>query len=687
MLKITNITLKNFLSTGAVTQAVNLDKNGLTLVLGHNTDTNGGITKNGAGKTTLAQAISYGIFGKPISKIKIPNLINNINGKNMLVTIDIEKDGVKYRIERGKKPDVLKFYVNNKEQKYAVDQNDALGENRHTQAEINKVFGMSSAMFQHIVAMTTYTEPFLRMKVSDQREIIEELLGVTQISTRAAALKILRDNTKDLIRDEESMIKAHTEANTRIETAIGAAIAQAESWQRSHDRTLATLADEIATMRDIDYDSEIIKFDALELWSGQEREYRVSMDESEREISHLRREMVSLQSDISRYTKEASADASSQVARLKSEIKRTRDSITNIEHSISHEQSKLAKVESDLANPDAHSCLSCGQGLKDTKHLEDMLERLRTQQTKHNTEITKLQDTIVALEKSIDAVQTEIETLQSEVGKRQTEAAEKAAVKEAALEKLVLALSTHQESLENYRVLSHDHQASKPETLFNSKDEVYRAKQLFDALVKELEVEGQKGNPFNTQADTLRGTLQEIDYAKINDYTSLFQHQDFLWKLLTSKDSFIRKKIIDQNLSYLNQRVNHYLDKLGLPHEVKFQSDLSVDITMLGRDFDFEQLSRGEMNRVIMATSWSFRDVWESLNDTVNLFFVDELIDNGLDQYGVESALAVLKSLARDRGKNVFLISHREELIGRIDRIMLVKKENGFTRLEDDASI
>jgi DNA repair exonuclease SbcCD ATPase subunit len=167
----------------------------------------------------------------------------------------------------------------------------------------------------------------------------------------------------------------------------------------------------------------------------------------------------------------------------------------------------------------------------------------------------------------------------------------------------------------------------------------------------------------------------------------LRDHQDFLFKLLTSKDSFIRRKIINQNLSYLNARLEHYLDLSGLPHKVKFQSDLSVEIREHGRDLDFDNLSRGERTRLILSLSWSFRDVYESLNTAINLLFIDELIDNGLDPAGVESSLAVLKQMTRESGRNVFLISHKDELVGRVGSVLKVVKEGGFTAFENDVEI
>jgi hypothetical protein len=62
---------------------------------------------------------------------------------------------------------------------------------------------------------------------------------------------------------------------------------------------------------------------------------------------------------------------------------------------------------------------------------------------------------------------------------------------------------------------------------------------------------------------------------------------------------------------------------------VKFQNDLSVSIEELGRELDFDNLSRGERNRLILSMSWAFRDVWESLYQPINILFIDEMIDSG----------------------------------------------------------
>jgi hypothetical protein len=228
----------------------------------------------------------------------------------------------------------------------------------------------------------------------------------------------------------------------------------------------------------------------------------------------------------------------------------------------------------------------------------------------------------------------------------------------------------------------------RPDTYYDTIEQALKHQNNLKTLETQLTVKAGETDPYQEQIDELTDTaLQEITWDSVNELTRLKEHQEFLLKLLTSKDSFIRKKIIDQNLAYLNNRLTYYLDKMGLPHTVVFQNDLTVEITQLGQDLDFDNLSRGERNRLILGLSWSFRDVWESLYQQINLLFVDELIDNGLDASGVEGALAVLKKMARERKKNIFLISHKDELIGRVNNVLKVIKENGYTSYANDLEI
>jgi energy-coupling factor transporter ATP-binding protein EcfA2 len=228
-------------------------------------------------------------------------------------------------------------------------------------------------------------------------------------------------------------------------------------------------------------------------------------------------------------------------------------------------------------------------------------------------------------------------------------------------------------------------QGSKPDTFYDTEAEALGHKNNLANLEKNLLEKASEQNPYEEQIIELTNTaIQEIDWAQVNDLSRLRDHQEFLLKLLTNKDSFIRKRIIDQNLNYLNKRLGYYIDRLGLPHKVIFQNDLSVEITQLGQELDFDNLSRGERNRLILSMSFAFRDVWEGMYQSVNLLFIDELIDSGMDSAGVESALAMLKKIGRERSKNIYLISHKDELVGRVNNVLKVIKENGFTSYSND---
>src|SRR5210317_35152 len=238
MIRIKDLTVKNFMSVGNQTQAVDFNKEQLTLVLGENLDQGGDDagSRNGTGKTTIINALSYALYGVALTNIKRNNLINKTNGKGMLVTLHFEKDGIDYRIERGRSPNVLKFYVNAQEQEL---DDLSQGDSRKTQESINELLNMSHDMFKHVVALNTYSEPFLSMKQNDQRAIIEQLLGITILSEKAEALKEQIRQSKDSITQETLKIDAINTANSRIEETIRSLKTKQSAWnaKKQHDLT------------------------------------------------------------------------------------------------------------------------------------------------------------------------------------------------------------------------------------------------------------------------------------------------------------------------------------------------------------------------------------------------------------------------------------------------------------------
>lgn len=684
MILLKDITIRNFLSIGAVTQAVNFDRTDLTLILGENLDLGGDGARNGTGKTSLIQGLSYALFGVPINSIRKDNLVNRTNGKNMLVTLSFSVDGIEYKIERGRKPNLLRFYVNSTLQKQ--DEDAAQGENKETQAAIERVINMSADMFRHIVALNTYSEPFLALKNNEQRAIIEQLLGITILSEKAEVVKGLLTTSKDAIKTEEFRIKAVEEANKRIIEQIEGLKRRQRLWITKKDTDLAGFISMYDALARIDITTELQAHKDLVIYNKNKQinqNYMALVARSTAWFEKNQRDILELQKS---YDKKNSIDIEAELnnhSLVTSYNQRVKDKATQdaeIKRATGdcvRYDKEIKKLEAEIAQLHEHKCYACGQELHDDQHtvvLAAKEEALALAVSCHNTALDhlvnlgenkivlgKMPSTLYKTEAEAFKHSSELESINQKIADKQSEAdpyAEQAA-------ELLPSVTTA---------------GKQPVTVYDTEAEAVTHSSTVDNLMTQIESKSNETDPYEEQiADMEQKALQVTNFDTMNALSKTMEHQKFLLELLTSKDSFVRKKIIDQNLSFLNARLTHYLDKIGLPHQVVFQNDLNVEITELGRELDFDNLSRGERNRLILGLSFAFRDVWENLYKPINTLFIDELIDSGLDTMGVENAIAILKDMSRRRQKSIWLVSHREELAGRVPSVLKVVKEGGFT--------
>ena len=575
------------MSFGNLEQVVSFTNGEMTLILGENRDvTNNGQytdSRNGTGKSAVCSALQYVLTDKPIGNVKKDNLVNKINDKNMLVTLDFVKNGVEYRIERGRKPNILKLFIDGDD----YEDNKAHGEMKDTQEIINDIIGMSSELVKLILIMTTQDEGFLSFKAAQQKSLIEELLGITLISEKADQLKTLLDNTKIAIDKEQFKLKTYRELNEKTIKQINNLELQQKKWDDNKDNTLQQIMQQIEDLSVLDLNDEKKKHERKKLHD-------------------------SLQSSLT------------DVMRERKTIKL---SVSNVNKTIDDISRKISKIDHE------NKCYVCDQQLTNSSeilsNLQTELETAITSQTEYNSKLLELENTISNLEKEM-------------------------------------------EDIESFEGMFYD-----------SEKDIWDHENNIKNLAELLEQEINQINPYTDQIETLRTeNFTKIDETFINQLEMDRQHQEFLYKTLTNKDSFVRKKIIDQSLPFLNYRLSLYLKEIALPHQVKFKNDLSVEIDMMGKSYDFDNLSRGQKTRLIIALNLAFRDVYESLYTSVNILMFDELIDNGLDSFGIENSIKILKQQAREHNKSVFLISHREEAKPRVNNIQTIIFENGFQSIQ-----
>ncbi len=215
-------------------------------------------------------------------------------------------------------------------------------------------------------------------------------------------------------------------------------------------------------------------------------------------------------------------------------------------------------------------------------------------------------------------------------------------------------------------------------------DDLLKARENVAALKTKLEQLKTATNPHVEALEQLRQhAVVKVSYEQLDSLKKDLEHQQFLLKLLTDKNSFIRRRIINKTIPFLNNRLIYYTKELGLPHVVKFDDDMSCTVSEYGRELDFGNLSSGEKKRVNLSLSLAFRDVLHHLHSRVNCLFIDE-IDASLDGSGVENVFKLLKVKTRDEGFGLWIISHRPEAVGRFDRTLVVRKENGFSRIAEE---
>lgn len=587
------------MSYGNITTVVDLGKPGTSLIVGEDLDNTGnGNGANGVGKTTIMQAIVYACYGRAISEIAVDNLINNINKKNMEITLDFTIDNMCYRIVRARKMksgpsgNYVRFYSKEGDFDFEDEHDSSKGHHsRDTDADIERVLGMKFELFSRIIVFSAMNESFFKLpirshgtsKKANQTDFIEELFGMTEVSDKAEALKGQQDITNKALNDLRVKLEYAEREHERHTSLVTSTKRRIETWDEKRLQDLDDLRVRLAKIEAIDVAKELALHEQLSKALAVERELK--------------------------------------------------DDVRDIEGGLRAAAKIIKKNEAEIEVLRESRCPYCEQAFLDNEHkITECSQKVSTA----SVEKSDLEIQWAALSQKLEEAEAEIRDIDRQI-----------TVKD------IKRLDTAQRDIEDI-------------------------KRQIDALEN-----GQ--NPYIEQLEELESIkLEPIDYTEVNNLTQTLEHQKFLMKLLTKRDSFVRKALLNRNLPYLNSKLQENLSSLGLSHKVEFTHELTAKITQFGRELDFGNLSNGQQARVNIALSFAFRDVLQAMHTPINICLLDEVLDVGLDAVGVQAAAKMIKRKARDEHMSLFIISHRDEIDSAFDRTLTVQMNKGFSYIIQD---
>ncbi len=694
---IEKVELRNFRSHKEA--AVEFDK-GVNVIVG----------ENGAGKTSILEAINFALFRETPRRVKLNDLITRgSEGENMTVALTFQANGKKLRVERTRgKSNTDKLFL---------DSTMITGDEKYyqTTTEIEKNIHMDAKLFTNAVYIKQgEIDSLLSQDPAQRKKLMGRLIGTEDLENAWDSMPAVIDAFEDKIEPgiEEKIEEARKKAS-EAETEVGGlkeelrrveGLLKVENERLTAEKAkmeeVARLDEELSAASDLSKDAQRLMEEA-----ERAEEQRAKMKKHKKgyeEYVQLTREVEKLE-DL-----ESNVRASIDEARAKWEetLEKLRDKIADKKA----EENRLRKASNELEDA-VGNCPVCGRELNE-EHKKRILDE-------YDAELRKIKSARTTLEKSYKNMEEEADKEHEKATKelksrlsglkgeregyqdsyREYIAAE-SYLKEFAskedrlredLASIKKRLSNKWKSIEGdakkaalYDRLR-DVQKEEWQPMVRSVGrELQRALETVNDGLKRLEreqgrLEGElKGATANRKRYTEEIVTHEAK-AKENDKLLRFISLLNEIRVLFDKDH-LQKELRARHKPRIERYTREHFDKFNLAYtDVELTDDYSLMVYDATGERSSDMLSGGEKIAAALALRFGIaNDLLESAS-AMELMILDEPTIH-LDEQRRQELVEMVKHLSSI--PQTIVVTHDREFEAAADRLILVRKEDGVSKVE-----
>ena len=708
------VSLKNFYRFPSTEQTFRLDRGGMWCIYGH----------NGYGKSTIIEAIVWCLFGKTRQDV-VDDVVNRKTKKDCKVSVTFtdgknEYKVIRYRQHTLQKNNIL-IFVNDEDK------------TPHTAAETNQmiedILGFNYITFENstIFSSTLYNK-FLDADNKDRLVVMENLLDLKQITAFYAKTKDLIKETKKSLTEAQSKCIAKSSEISSLESSIAEykksakeKLLELKEKKKQIEEKKKELIEKKKELSVIDVEKEkelLLNKKALDELKKSYEERKKDLKDSKvasNEAIEFVEKYTGIDFDAEIEKEERNKALSEEKEKLTSELKEKvnkaetlkkedddRDEKKkNIQKEIEELEGKISKIETGIC-PTCHQPIGVEESERQRKEYEKRKEELSTEMVNLNNsdnskEIQNIKTECLELKKKIEGIVLETCVNNSAVLKEKfiKYSAEIKSVEESneiiktGNEIVEADLARMKESIDKYS--GSDNSKWTIDALNNISNTLAEIeKSITNCDVDITAILGSVSTVYDKSfveknekvIESKAEELEEFTKEK-NSFEEDEKYYSYLADCFSNKSGGFKKYFIGEMIGTFNENISKFVpfffnEKIS----ISFDKDLNDIIEMDDEKISYKSLSRGQKTRAELAIAFALfelsRYYYSNCN---NILMVDEMLDEGLDQYGMRAAISVLQGFT---DTTVYVISHNDELKNLIEnKIEITRDENEFSVIKE----